>query len=174
MSQIDLIIQKVSDRSAVVGIVGLGYVGLPLSLRFSEVGFKVIGLDIDPEKPRQLEAGKSYIRHFSDERVRQAVQQGFEATTDFARAGQCDALVLCVPTPLDKYREPDISFVTNTMDSLLPHLQAASSTARKSITSRAASSTNPRGDTEESVGPMLMIRGWRLSRFPTRPPSLSD
>ena len=108
------LLKKIAARKAVVGIVGLGYVGLPLMLRFSEVGFRVLGFDIDASKVKALNAGKSYIEHIKAEHIARARKAGFEATTDFSRAGEADALILCVPTPLNKYREPDLSFIINT------------------------------------------------------------
>jgi UDP-N-acetyl-D-glucosamine dehydrogenase len=148
--------QKIAGKTALIGIVGLGYVGLPLSLRFAEVGFKVIGFDIDPEKPRLLEKGESYIRHLGNERVRAALEKGFEATTDFNRAAECDALILCVPTPLDEHREPDISFVTNTMESLLGHLKAGQLIALES--------TSYPGTTEEELKPRIESVGLEVGK----------
>lgn len=95
------LIDRLNDRQAVIGILGLGYVGLPLMLRFSEVGYRVLGLDIDAEKVEKLSAGQSYIEHISAPSISAALKQGFEATTDFSRARECDALILCVPTPLN-------------------------------------------------------------------------
>jgi UDP-N-acetyl-D-glucosamine dehydrogenase len=83
-------INSIKSHTAVIGVVGLGYVGLPLSLRFAEAGFSVIGMDIDPEKPRKINAGQSYIKHFSDSAVQQAIEDGFVATTNFSRAKDCD------------------------------------------------------------------------------------
>jgi UDP-N-acetyl-D-glucosamine dehydrogenase len=117
-------LEKFKHRQAVIGIVGLGYVGLPLMLRYSAIGYRVLGIDIDGSKVDQLNSGKSYIEHISTKKLSEALASGFEATTDFRRATECDALVICVPTPLNKYREPDISFVINTMDKLKPHLRA--------------------------------------------------
>ena len=134
MSPLETLKAKLTDRSAVIGIVGMGYVGLPVSLRFAEVGFKVIGFDIDPVKTGQLNNGQSYIGHFSNERIQQAIERGFEATTDFSNARGTDALLLCVPTPLKEHREPDISYVTDTMDSLLPHLKAGQVVSLESTT----------------------------------------
>ena len=115
------LIKKLEDKTAIIGIVGLGYVGVPLMLRYVEVGFKVIGFDIDDEKIKKLHAGQTYIEHISSTLIKNAVERGFTATTDFSRAGEVDALLICVPTPLNKYREPDLSFVTNTVDSLSPY-----------------------------------------------------
>ncbi|MAD52460.1 nucleotide sugar dehydrogenase [Idiomarina sp. UBA3162] len=119
----DALIGKLRTRSAVIGIVGLGYVGVPLMLRYSDIGYKVIGIDIDESKTKELNSGKSQIEHIPHERIKDAVAKGFEATADFSMAAQCDALIMCVPTPLNKYREPDISFVVNTMSSLAPYLR---------------------------------------------------
>ncbi len=115
-------IKKFSDKKAVIGVIGLGYVGLPLSLLYAEVGFKVLGFDIDLDKVEKLNKGKSYIEHIPSTRISDALIKGFEATCDFARSSEADALILCVPTPLNKYREPDLSFVTNTTDMLVPYL----------------------------------------------------
>src|SRR5437870_10359020 len=110
------LLEKFRSRSATIGIVGLGYVGLPLMLRFSEVGYKVLGIDIDKTKIDALNAGKSYIEHIQADWIKGAVAKGFQATTDFGRAKEADALIICVPTPLNRHREPDMSFVLNTVD----------------------------------------------------------
>jgi len=116
-------LDKLSQKESVVGIVGLGYVGLPLVLTFAKHGFKVVGFDIDAEKTRKLAAGESYIRHMPAERFKALIDAGrFFATTDYARAKDCDALLLCVPTPLNKNREPDMSYIVDTARSLAPHL----------------------------------------------------
>ena len=135
-----------------IGIVGLGYVGLPLALRFAEAGFKVLGFDIDPAKPQQINAGKSYIKHIGDDAVALAVSRGFSATTDFSRAGEADALIICVPTPLNQYREPDLSFVISTTESLLPYL-------RKGQLVSLESTTWP-GTTDEELKPRIEQRGF--------------
>ena len=116
------LIEKLRSKRAVIGIVGLGYVGLPLALRFCEVGYKVIGLDIDPTKIDILARGESYIEHIEPQRIANVIGLYFEPTSDFAQASCVDALILCVPTPLNKYREPDLSFVVGTLESLLPFL----------------------------------------------------
>ena len=121
----DVLLEKLRSRKALIGIVGLGYVGLPLSLTYAEVGYRVLGLDIDQVKADAINQGQSYIEHIDGERLVQAKQQQkLEATTDFARAAEADALILCVPTPLNQYREPDLSFIRATMAGLLPHLRA--------------------------------------------------
>jgi UDP-N-acetyl-D-glucosamine dehydrogenase len=116
-------IERFNSRRAVIGIVGLGYVGLPLMLRYTGVGFRVLGIDIDPAKVEKLNAGQTYIEHISSDRIAHAVKAGFAATTDFSRAGEADALIICVPTPLNKNREPDLSYVTDTVDALAPYLR---------------------------------------------------
>jgi UDP-N-acetyl-D-glucosamine dehydrogenase len=148
------LIKKLNTKFATIGIIGLGYVGLPLSLRYAEAGYKVIGFDIDPSKTKQLNKGKSYIRHFGNEKVQAAVDAGFEATTDFSRATEADALIICVPTPLKEHREPDISFVTNTMDSLLPYLREGQVVSLEST-------TYP-GTTEEELKPRIESTGLKV------------
>ena len=119
----EMLLKKLSDKTATIGIVGMGYVGLPLVLRYCEVGYRVIGFDIDAQKIVQLQEGRSYIKHISSAAIVGAIKGGFEATTDFSRASDVDALIVCVPTPLNKYREPDLSFVLSTIESLLPYLK---------------------------------------------------
>lgn len=149
------LIEKLHSRQALIGIVGLGYVGLPLSLTYAEVGYQVLGLDIDQVKADAINQGKSYIEHIDAERVARAKQQQrFEATTDFARAAEADALVLCVPTPLNQYREPDLSFIRSTMAGLLPHLRAGQVLSLEST-------TYP-GTTEEELRPLIEQRGFTV------------
>jgi len=115
---------KISDRSARVGIIGLGYVGLPLALLFEESGFPVVGFDVDPAKPEALHRGESYIRHIGKERVAKAFARGrILATTDFDRLAECDAILVCVPTPLGRHREPDLSFIRVTGDEVARRLR---------------------------------------------------
>lgn len=106
-----------------IAVVGLGYVGLPLSLQFARSGLSVLGLDIDPSKVEALNAGRSYIKHITNEAVsEQRNAQRFETSTDFARIKEVEAVIICVPTPLNKNREPDISFVIETGKAIAPHL----------------------------------------------------
>ena len=130
----DTLLKKLNDKTAVIGIVGLGYVGLPLSLRYSEVGYKVVGFDIDQSKVDILKRGQTYIEHIGSEGIAKAIGSGFEPTSDLSRARDVDALILCVPTPLNKYREPDLSFVLNTVDALLPHLRSGQIMSLESTT----------------------------------------
>ena len=113
------LINKFGNKNGKIGIVGLGYVGLPLMLRYNAIGFDVLGIDIDQSKFDALLSGKSYIEHIPSSSIQQALTNGFDATTDFSRASECDALILCVPTPLNKYREPDLSFVIDTTEALV-------------------------------------------------------
>jgi UDP-N-acetyl-D-glucosamine dehydrogenase len=111
----DALITKIESHEAVVGIIGLGYVGLPLLLRFGEVGFHVIGFDVDPEKITQLNAGRSYIGHVEETRVLGLRDSGrFEATSDFSKLAEADCIIICVPTPLNSNREPDMQYVEST------------------------------------------------------------
>jgi len=114
---------KFSNKEATIGILGLGYVGLPLVLRFSEVGFKVIGFDIDISKIESLNKGISYIKNIADVSIEKARESGFFPTADFSKIQDVDAVIICVPTPLNKYREPDLSYVINTFEAVLPYLK---------------------------------------------------
>jgi UDP-N-acetyl-D-glucosamine dehydrogenase len=151
MSAHQTLLQKLKDKSARIGIVGLGYVGLPLALRFSDAGFAVSGLDIDPDKVKALNAGRSYIAQIPAERIAKAVKAKFQASADFAHAADCDALIICVPTPLGKHHEPDVSFIVDTMAALKPHL-------RKGQAVSLESTTYP-GTTEELVLPVMQAAG---------------
>ncbi|MNC07490.1 UDP-N-acetyl-D-glucosamine 6-dehydrogenase [compost metagenome] len=144
-------IAKFKSKEAIIGIVGLGYVGLPLMLRYNAIGFRVLGIDIDESKVSKLNAGQSYIEHIPAENVMAARESGFSATTDFRRASECDALILCVPTPLNKYREPDLSFVINTTDAIKPYLRAGQIVSLEST-------TYP-GTTEEELLPRVEAGG---------------
>lgn len=144
-------VAKFKSKEALIGIVGLGYVGLPLMLRYNAIGYQVLGIDIDEEKVGKLNAGESYIEHIPADKISIARQSGFEATTDFKRASECDALILCVPTPLNKYREPDMSFVINTTDALKPYLRAGQVVSLEST-------TYP-GTTEEELLPRVQEGG---------------
>ncbi len=149
------LIEKLTSKSATIGIVGLGYVGLPLMLRYVEVGYRVVGFDIDEAKVRMLNAGESYIKHIHAENILSA-RTNFEATSDFSRAAEVDALILCVPTPLNKTREPDLSFVISTTEALLPHL-------KKGQIISLESTTYP-GTTEEELLPRIRARGYDVGQ----------
>jgi UDP-N-acetyl-D-glucosamine dehydrogenase len=145
-----------ASKSAVIGVVGMGYVGQPLALRFAEVGYKVIGFDIDEDKVRLLNSGRSDIEHISTEAVEAANTNGMLCTIDFARAAEADALILCVPTPLNKYREPDLSYVVRTTDSLVPHIRVGQVVSLEST-------TYP-GTTEEELLPRLESTGLKVGK----------
>ncbi len=137
-----------------VAVIGCGYVGLPLALRFAEAGHKVTGFDVDPEKVRLLNAGRSYIEHIQQTKIQQYVNSRyFNATDDFSRIKDADAILICVPTPLNEFREPDLSYVEATVKSIYPHLQKGQLVVLEST-------TYP-GTTEELVLPILEKSGLR-------------
>lgn len=148
------LIDKLDKKTALIGIVGLGYVGIPLSISYANSGYKVIGFDIDQSKIDNLSQGKTYIKHIPDSEIKNLTDKGFEATIDFTRATEVDALILCVPTPLDQHREPDLSFVLDTMDSLLPYL-------RKGQVVSLESTTYP-GTTDEELKPRIESTGLKV------------
>ena len=118
----DQIIANFKSRTAHIGVVGLGYVGLPLCGALVAAGLPTIGLDVDPAKIEALENGRAYIRHLSDDFVRTMRDSGlFAATTDFSTVVEADAVIVCVPTPLTKHRAPDISYIENTFETLARH-----------------------------------------------------
>lgn len=149
------LIEKLNNRAALIGIVGLGYVGLPLLLRYVEAGYRVLGFDIDADKVDKLHCGETYIKHIPSSAIAKA-RSGFEATTDFSRASEADALILCVPTPLDGHREPDLSFVLNTTDSLVPYLRADQVVSLEST-------TYP-GTTDEELMPRVESTGLKVGK----------
>jgi len=116
-------LDRLKTRTARVGVIGLGYVGLPLSLLLAEAGFKVTGFDIDAKKVDALEAGRSYIFRITAEEIAGARKNGFSATTEFARLSEQDAIILCVPTPLTDHHEPDLSFIENTAKAAAPWIR---------------------------------------------------
>lgn len=148
------LIKKFATKTATIGIVGLGYVGLPLALRYSSIGYRVLGFDIHAGKVAKLNGGETLIEHIPPSAVAAACAAGFSATTDFTRIREADALILCVPTPLTKHREPDLSFVLDTLNSLLPHL-------RKGQVVSLESTTYP-GTTDEELGPRIERHGFKL------------
>jgi len=150
------LVKKLNDRSAVISVIGLGYVGLPLMLRFVEVGYRVIGIDIDPEKIERLLRGESYIEHIASKVLAAAREKGFDPTTDFSRIAEADAVIICVPTPLNKYREPDLSFVLNTTDAAVPHLRPGQIVSLEST-------TYP-GTTDEELKPRIESRGFEVGK----------
>ena len=144
---IDQLKNKIQQRNARVGIIGLGYVGLPLALLYSEQKFKVTGFDIDARKVDTLAKGGSYIYRIAPEEIQAAKASGFSATSDYAQLSDMDAIIICVPTPLNEYHEPDLSFITDTTHSIAPHLRAGQLVVLEST-------TYP-GTTEEVMIPIL-------------------
>ncbi len=123
-SHVDAFLERVASRRAVVGVIGLGYVGLPLVLIYEEAGFNVIGFDVDAEKASRLTAGDSYIRHIGPDRVKKAFVGGkAKAVSDFSSLAECDAILVCVPTPLGKHREPDLKYIRITAETIAKHLR---------------------------------------------------
>jgi len=146
------LLERLRQRQALIGVVGLGYVGLPLCLTYAEKGYRVLGLDIDQSKISAIGEGRSYIQHIDGGRIKSARQNGrLESTTNFACAAEADALILCVPTPLNQYREPDLSFIRDTMAALLPYLRAGQVLSLEST-------TYP-GTTEEELRPLVESQG---------------
>jgi len=139
--------KKFETREARIGIVGMGYVGLPLALLFSGAGFRVTGFDIEEKKVQTLNGGGSYIVRISPEEISDAQRVGFRATSEYSVVEQMDALIICVPTPLSEHQEPDLSFVTRTVESIAPYLHEGQLVILEST-------TYP-GTTEEIVVPLI-------------------
>jgi UDP-N-acetyl-D-glucosamine dehydrogenase len=156
------------ENSEAIGIVGMGYVGLPLAMQFCRVGARVVGLDVDSEKVGKLNAGESYILHIEGESIREQRAAGrFEATTDFARAGECGAVIICVPTPLGEGQEPDLSYVLATGRSLAPHLRAGMLVVLESTTYPGTTDGELRAVLEEGSG-LEAGRDFHLAFSPER------
>jgi len=129
-----MLTEKIIAKSAKVGIFGLGYVGIPLAQRISQVGLSVVGFDVLQNRVDMLNSGKSPIKHIPHADIAAMILAGYKGTTDFSRAADCDALIICVPTPLDKSREPDLSYVTATMDMIAPYFRKGQMLALESTT----------------------------------------
>src|SRR5271155_4524070 len=138
---------RIGTRQARVGIIGLGYVGLPLALLYSEQKFAVTGFDIDQRKIDTLANGGTYIFRITPAEIAAAKAHGFKATSDYSQISAMDAIIICVPTPLNEYHEPDLSFITGTTHSIAPHLRAGQLVVLEST-------TYP-GTTEEVMIPIL-------------------
>lgn len=118
------LLEKIQAHKARIGIIGLGYVGLPLVLRFGEEHFPILGFDVDPEKVRKLNAGESYIRHIDARRLQTLIsEKQFEATTDFRRLADADCIIICVPTPLTEKKDPDLQYIEKTAESVFKTLR---------------------------------------------------
>jgi UDP-N-acetyl-D-glucosamine dehydrogenase len=143
---LDLLIARIRQRSAHIGIIGQGYVGLPLALVFCEAGFRVTGFDVDSAKTAALARGESYIKHIGPERVAAAVTTGrFTATGDFDELSACDAIIICVPTPLGQHREPDNSFIHATSREIQKRLRAGQLVVLESTTYPGTTDTEVQG-----------------------------
>jgi len=151
MSHHQILLEKIRQRTATVGILGLGYVGLPLAIRFARAGFPVLGLDIDQTKAEMLEAGTLYLKHMPADAIKVLRDSKFEATSNFSRLAEVDIFVICVPTPLNEHREPDLSYVVSTIESIVPHLRPGHAICLEST-------TYP-GTTEEEVASRVYLTG---------------
>ena len=153
-SAYDRLMRRIESRTAKVGIIGLGYVGIPLALATARAGFPVLGFDIDEARAAQINRGESFIRHIPSEAIGAAVRdKRFEATADFSRLGEADAVLICVPTPLTRHREPDLSFVADTTRAIAARLRPGQLVVLEST-------TYP-GTTEEVLKPLLEGTGLR-------------
>ncbi|GAB3371806.1 nucleotide sugar dehydrogenase [Spongiibacter taiwanensis] len=151
---LDDTISKLHSKTAHIGVFGLGYVGLPLALSFSEAGYRVSGFDTDPAKGEAIATNRSYLNHISAERIAAAVKNGFQVHNNYEASATLDALIICVPTPLNKTREPDLSFVTATINGICPFLK------KHQIVS--LESTTYPGTTSEVLRPRIEQRGFNI------------
>jgi len=168
MTYQEKLIEKINSKESIIGIYGLGYVGLPLAIRFANSGFRVIGFDIDQSKLDMIISGHTYIKHIPDEHIKVLNDNNFEGTNNFSRTNEVDAIIICVPTPLNKYREPDLSFVLNTVEATLPFI--------KSGQIMSLESTTYPGTTEEELLPRIEKQGFTVGEdfFLTYSPERED
>ena len=149
--------QKIEDHTATVGVIGLGYVGLPLAVEKGKVGFKVVGFDINPARVAKVNAGENYIGDVKDEELRELTQRGvLTATTDYTQLSDCDVIVICVPTPLTITRDPDISYIRSSSEQIAKYLKPGQLVTLEST-------TYP-GTTEEVILPMLEKSGLKVGK----------
>jgi UDP-N-acetyl-D-glucosamine dehydrogenase len=153
MSKITLI-SSLKSRNAIIGVIGLGYVGLPLVLRFSEEGFPTLGFDIDVEKVRKLNAGETYIKHIDADKIKTAIKNGFKSTTKFSEIANVNVILICVPTPLGVHNEPDLSYIKNTLKGIKPYL--------KENQLLVLESTTYPGTTAEEIVPIIEDAGFEI------------
>jgi len=154
---LNALIEKISRKKALVGVIGLGYVGLPLAREFARAGVKVLGFDVDTAKVKALSAGRSYIEHIPASAIKEMLRsKRFAATTDFKQLRKCDCILICVPTPLTRMREPDLSYVRDTADAIAATLRPGQLVVLEST-------TYP-GTTREVVLPVLAATGLKLGR----------
>ena len=148
----DILLEKIKNRKVVVGVIGLGYVGLPLLIEFSRAGFEVVGFDLDQNKIDKLTASKSYLKHIPSEKIRLLCEsKNFRTCTDYSEIPNCDAVIICVPTPLTKQREPDMSYIIKTAENIVKHIKVGQLYCLEST-------TYP-GTTEEVLKPILESSG---------------
>ena len=149
------LLNLLKGKKATIGIVGMGYVGLPLAIAYAETGFKVLGIDIDKNKVNKINNSTSYINHIANEKLRSIVDANLlKATNNFDEVKVLDAIILCLPTPLNKYREPDLSFIRSTLDSIAPYL-------KKGQVLSLESTTYP-GTTKEELYPFITENGFNV------------
>lgn len=154
LKNMEKVLEKIQNRTVKIGIIGLGYVGLPLLISFSEEHFHLYGFDIDPNKIQQLQENKSYITHISSESIQKLNQRNsFQGTTDFSRLKEVDIIIICVPTPLGKHHEPDLQYIIQTTETIQQYLQ-------KQQLIILESTTYP-GTTEEVLKPILEQTGFK-------------
>ncbi|MEK9570381.1 MAG: nucleotide sugar dehydrogenase, partial [Paracoccaceae bacterium] len=146
-----IIKSKIDNKSIVFAVFGVGYVGIPLAQAISNAGCKVIGFDIDEDRVDKLNSSISPIKQIKDEEIEEMILNGFEATTDFSRTSDCDFLIICVPTPLSLHREPDLTAIRATMQSIQPYLKPGQGLALESTTWP--------GTTNEVLKPYIVDRG---------------
>ena len=153
----DTFLTRIASKNIVVGIIGMGYVGLPLAVAFGGAGIKVLGFDLDAEKAEKLNAGESYIKHITSERVAALRnEQRLEATADMSRLAEPDALLICVPTPLTKHHEPDLSYVVSTTETVAKYFRPGQIVILEST-------TYP-GTTKEVMQPILECGGLKAGQ----------
>jgi UDP-N-acetyl-D-glucosamine dehydrogenase len=145
---------QIINRKSTIGIIGLGYVGLPLAIRFSEEGFRVMGVDVDGKKVQMLNSGESYIKHIDAKLIDTIVRNGFKATSDFNHIPSTAVILICVPTPLGVHNEPDLSYIHSTLQSIKPHL-----TENQLLV---LESTTYPGTTEEEIVPVVEKAGFKI------------
>ena len=148
--------KKFEDKKGLVGIIGLGYVGLPLALTFVESNVKVIGFDIDKKVISNIKNSKSYIKNISNERIKVALKKNFKVTDNFKKIGLLDAIIICLPTPIDRHNAPDLSYISSTIDKILPFL-------KKNQLISLESTTYP-GTTDKEIGNKLKLKNFNLGK----------
>ena len=145
------LVNKLQNRDARIGIIGLGYVGLPLAIRFTDVGHKVTGFDTDDNKIEKLNTGTSYIEHIDSQSIASCIKQGITFSSDFSLISEMDGIILCVPTPLTKDNLPDLTYIRSSMESIFPYLRHGQIISLEST-------TYP-GTTEEEIVPLVKQKG---------------